>query len=234
MTVALILVRTEVSPTVVWKTNRKCSWVINSISSLIHYSAKHWCLASPEMFQESTPSVIIPTLLLTMFFAFFFFSLQVDLSSESPYIQDTHCTCKAVLGHCNHLLGLLYTLAHYLKMGHKSVPPSTSKTSLPQTWHVPSRTLGLKPKSISRVSVSKVKPPNVNPQRVNRTSAGILPNVYCPVPLPLPCGEFEDTHLNTFINNTQSFLNGCLFLLLFILTYIQTFRPTTCTGFSFT
>lgn len=118
--------------------------------------------------------------------------LQLGLSSENPYIQDTHCTCKAGLGHCNHLLGLLYTLAHYLKMGHKSVPPRTSKTSLPQTWHVPSRTLGLKPKSISTVSVSKLKPPNSSTHKVNRTSVRILPNIYCPVPVPLPCGEFED------------------------------------------
>lgn len=77
-------------------------------------------------------------------------------------------------------------------MGHKSVPPRTSKISLPQTWHVPSRTLGLKPKSISTVSVSKVKPPKGSTRRVNRTSVGILPNVYCPVPVPLPCGEFEE------------------------------------------
>lgn len=118
--------------------------------------------------------------------------LQVELSSENPFIRDTQCTCKAGLGHCNHLLGLLYTLAQSLKMEHKSVPPRTSKTSLPQTWHVPSRTLGLKPKPISTVSVSKVKPPNSSTLRVNRTSEGILPNVYCPVPVPLPCGEFEE------------------------------------------
>lgn len=118
--------------------------------------------------------------------------LKVELASENPFIRYTHCTCKAGLGHCNHLLGLLYTLAHYLKMEHKSVPPRASKTSLPQTWHVPSRTLGLKPKPISTVSVSKVKPPNSSTHRVNRTSEGILPNVYCPVPVPLPCSEFEE------------------------------------------
>ncbi|XDV31635.1 hypothetical protein PO909_002602, partial [Leuciscus waleckii] len=32
--------------------------------------------------------------------------LKVDLSSESPYIQDTHCTCKAGLGHCNQVVAV--------------------------------------------------------------------------------------------------------------------------------
>ncbi|CAL8349330.1 unnamed protein product [Boreogadus saida] len=73
----------------------------------------------------------------------------VELSLEQPFIRETQCNCKAGLGQCNHLIGLLYTLAHIAKMGYTSVPPSTSKTSLPQAWHVPSRALGVSPRTPS-------------------------------------------------------------------------------------
>ncbi|CAL8342318.1 unnamed protein product [Arctogadus glacialis] len=76
-------------------------------------------------------------------------TLSVELSLEQPFIRETQCNCKAGLGQCNHLIGLLYTLAHFAKMGYTSVPPTTSKTSLPQAWHVPSRALGVSPRTVS-------------------------------------------------------------------------------------
>lgn len=123
----------------------------------------------------------------------------MELSLEQPFIRETQCNCKAGFGQCNHLIGLLYTLAHFAKMGYTSVPPTTSKTSLPQAWHVPSRALGVSPRTVSSVSVSKVKPPVTNtplPKR-QRSSEGVMSNLYCPVPLPLPSNAFaESLHQN--------------------------------------
>lgn len=125
----------------------------------------------------------------------------MELSLEPPYICETKCGCKAGLGQCNHLTGLLYTLAHYVKMGFMSVPPTTSKTSLPQSWHVPSRTLGITPRAVSTVSASKLKPPVINapPQKKQRSVDGLMSNLYCPVGLPLPLhaeGLAESLHMN--------------------------------------
>lgn len=123
----------------------------------------------------------------------------MELSLEQPFIRETQCNCKAGLGQCNHLIGLLYTLAHFAKMGYTSVPPTTSKTSLPQAWHVPSRALGVSPRTVSSVSVSKIKPPvtNAPPPKRQRSSEGVMSNLYCPVPLPLPSNAFaESLHRN--------------------------------------
>lgn len=124
-------------------------------------------------------------------------SLQVELSLQPPFIGETKCSCKAGLGQSSHLIGLLYILAHYVKMGFTSVPPTTSKTSLPQTWHVPSRALGVAPRAVSTVSVSKLKPPVINapPQKKQRSAEGVMSNLYCPVPLPLPADELAETWL---------------------------------------
>ena len=106
---------------------------------------------------------------------------------------------QAGLGQCNPLTGLLYTLAYFAKMGYTSVPLTTSKTSLPQAWHIPSRALGVSPRTVSSVSVSKLKPPVTNapsPKR-QRSSEGVMSNLYCPVPLPLPSNAFaESLHRN--------------------------------------
>ena len=42
------------------------------------------------------------------------------------------CSCATGQGLCHHVIGLLYTLAHYQMLGMKSVPPVISKTSKPQ------------------------------------------------------------------------------------------------------
>lgn len=123
----------------------------------------------------------------------------MELSLEQPYIRETQCNCKAGLGQCNHLIGLLYTLAHFVKMGYTSVPPATSKTSLPQAWHIPSRALGVSPRTVSSVSVSKLKPlaANAPPPKRQRASEGVMSNLYCPVSLPLPSNAFaESLHQN--------------------------------------
>ncbi len=124
-----------------------------------------------------------------------FLNFQVEFPLECSFIVGlSKCNCKAGLGHCNHQIGLLYTLAHYIKLGYKSVPPTVSKTSLPQTWHVPSRSMGLAPKPINTVKISKLKPPTADPPQTSykRSCHGILPNIYCPIPTPLPCDQFAN------------------------------------------
>lgn len=128
----------------------------------------------------------------------------MDLSPESPFIGDATCNCKAGQGHCAHVIGLLYTVAHYQKLGCKSVPPVESKTSLPQTWHVPRRLMGLSPKPITAVEINKIKPQqNALPPAKKVRSEGIVSNRYCPVPLPLPCKDFAQ-RLKTNLNDIGS------------------------------
>ncbi|KAK5865255.1 hypothetical protein PBY51_016432 [Eleginops maclovinus] len=93
-------------------------------------------------------------------------------------------------------------------MDYKSVPPTTSKTSLPQAWHVPSRALGVSPTMVSSVTVTKLKPPvtNAPPQKRQRTSEGVMSNRYCPVPLLLPANAFADSlhrNLSAIKRNSQ-------------------------------
>ncbi|XP_046874101.1 uncharacterized protein LOC124466343 [Hypomesus transpacificus] len=130
--------------------------------------------------------------------------LKVDLSLESPFIEKAECNCKAGQGHCAHVIGLLYTVAHYIKLGCKSVPPVESKTSLPQTWHIPRRSMGLSPKPITEVQINKIKPQqNDFPPAKQMRSERIVSNLYCPVPLPLPCKDFAQ-RLKSNLNDIGS------------------------------
>lgn len=132
----------------------------------------------------------------------------MEFSSEGSFvIGQSKCNCKAGLGHCNHQIGLLYTLAHYIKLEYKSVPPIFSKTSLPQTWHIFSRSMGLAPKPINTVKISKLKPPTANPPQTTykRSSHGIIPNMYCPISTPLPSDQFANDlheHLAKIVSNS--------------------------------
>lgn len=57
---------------------------------------------------------------------------------EQPKVVAGRCTCTIGQGgSCGHLIGLLYTIAHYKMLQLKAVPQDIAKTSLPQTWHVP-------------------------------------------------------------------------------------------------
>jgi len=80
-------------------------------------------------------------------------------------------------------------VCHFQKLGLQSVPAVHSKTSLPQTWHVPSRTEGLTPKPVDSLNISKVKPVQ-QPTKRRRVSEGLVPKVYCPVPTPIPWAPF--------------------------------------------
>ena len=47
-------------------------------------------------------------------------------------VESFVCSCAAGQGLCHHVIGFMYTLAHYQMLGLKSVPPVVSKTSKPQ------------------------------------------------------------------------------------------------------
>ena len=82
------------------------------------------------------------------------------------------------MGKCNHVIGLLYLLAHYQALGLKTVPPAISKTSLPQTWNVPNRSQGINPGEVQDITIQRVKMPTTSTKR----SDGIRSNLYNPIP----------------------------------------------------
>lgn len=143
--------------------------------------------------------------------------LQVQLIDNNPVvIENSSCECKAGKGHCSHAIGLLYLLVHFLKLDLKTVPPFQCKTSLPQTWHIPQRTAGLKPKPVDSIIIQKVKPPIrsdeeqplIAPKKVvKRTVEGIImPSVYCPVQPVIPAISFTNTltkQLQSISSDTQ-------------------------------
>ena len=87
-------------------------------------------------------------------------------------------------------------------MNLKAVPPIQSKTSLPQTWHIPQRTAGLTPKAVDCITIHKVKPPSrgdkIQPpeeppkKAIKRNVEGIIPSLYCPVQPTIPAINFTN------------------------------------------
>ena len=59
-----------------------------------------------------------------------------------------------------------------------------SKTSLPQTWHVPQRTAGINPREVQEVLVQQVKPPSkdVEGKKKARRVDGVRSTLYNPIP----------------------------------------------------
>ena len=47
-------------------------------------------------------------------------------------VESFGCSCAAGKGLCHHVIGSLFTLAHYQMLGLKSVPPVVAKTSKAQ------------------------------------------------------------------------------------------------------
>lgn len=57
---------------------------------------------------------------------------------DGPIIDSCCCSCViGKSGHCGHVIGLLYLLAHMKSPKFRSIPSDVLKTSIPQTWHVP-------------------------------------------------------------------------------------------------
>nr|KAG5700831.1 hypothetical protein BaRGS_024217 [Batillaria attramentaria] len=56
----------------------------------------------------------------------------VLLKARELRVETSLCECKAGSAKCSHLVALMYSLAHFKKLGFKAVPPVISKTSKPQ------------------------------------------------------------------------------------------------------
>ena len=91
-----------------------------------------------------------------------------------------------------------------------------SKTSLPQTWHVPQRTAGINPRDVQEVLVQQVKPPSSDAptkKKVRRID-GVQSTLYNPIPehfgeakiidsLKDIFKEYEDMQINSIIPETN-------------------------------
>lgn len=81
-------------------------------------------------------------------------NLHLSLLSNLS-VENYNCTCKAGCGNCNHILGLMYLSCHYKKLELKTVPSIISKTSMPQTWHIPQRLHGVNPEAVEDIQVQE-------------------------------------------------------------------------------
>jgi hypothetical protein len=106
--------------------------------------------------------------------------LSLVFKSVPTTILKSDCSCKAGSGQCSHILGLLYTLCHYQKLGLKTVPCVKSKTSMPQTWHIPQRLEGIHPEAVDDIHVQKI-----TTAKRKRTD-GVKSKFYCPIQQPIP------------------------------------------------
>ncbi|XP_028517970.1 uncharacterized protein LOC114576096 [Exaiptasia diaphana] len=71
-------------------------------------------------------------------------------------------------------------------LGLKSVPPLISKTSKPQTWHIPSRLEGINPRAVTKLVIQKSKPKQTGePYKKKRKVSGVRSTVYKPFEQPL-------------------------------------------------
>ena len=114
-------------------------------------------------------------------------SIVFECAINPPRIASFKCSCAAGQGLCQHVIGLLYSLAHYQMLGMKSVPPMISKTSKPQTWHLPNRIDGIKARPAAAVTVQKVKGPSdesAGQPKKKRRDCGVTSTVYKPFDQP--------------------------------------------------
>ena len=153
----------------------------------------------------------------------------MTLATEPPFIRHSFCECKAGKGNCSHAIGLLYLLAHYQKMNCKSVPPVESKTSLPQTWHVPSRRKGVAPQTAASMTVNKISQPAKNQscevlkKKRKMNTSGVNSKLYCPVKGTIPAITF----VNSLISNLNKIQSNAQLLKLLPPTVESTFPLTT-------
>ena len=119
-------------------------------------------------------------------------TIKISLLKAPVVIQNATCTCKVGLGgHCGHVCGVLYQLAHYKMQGIRAIPVDVAKTSLKMTFHQP-RTSTITGSTIENV---EVKGHNRN---TNSKDAAIKSTLYNAVNGPSP--NFE--HLSTTIEKS--------------------------------
>ena len=116
------------------------------------------------------------------------------------------------------MAALLYTLAHYVKLGLMDIPAPASCTFLPQQWHKP-RVRGIKPESILNVMVKdpckatkeeldspledaqgeSSKSPNSSENQAKKRGVGIHSTLYDPLP--------DNFNTDKFVTNFCSFVH---------------------------
>lgn len=77
-------------------------------------------------------------------------SLSLNMSVET-----SNCTFKAGSGHFNYMLGLHHLFCKKKTSILKTVPFVISKTSMPQTWHIPQRQYGISAEAVEDIKVLK-------------------------------------------------------------------------------
>lgn len=85
--------------------------------------------------------------------------LQVMVQRTGPTKSISgNCSCAAGLGgYCNHVVGLLYYLAHCKQLGLQSVPDSATCTGMKERWSIP-RERKIGNQEIGDVLVKKIQP----------------------------------------------------------------------------
>ncbi|PFX30127.1 Deleted in malignant brain tumors 1 protein [Stylophora pistillata] len=74
--------------------------------------------------------------------------------------------------------GVLCTLSHYQMLGLKSNPPIVSKTSLPETWHIPKSLDGIQPRPLTEVIKEKLSCSTDIQTMKKRKITGVTPKRY--------------------------------------------------------
>lgn len=105
----------------------------------------------------------------------FFLNIQIVLL-DGPVIDSSCCSCTiGKSGHCGHVIGLLYSLAHTKSSNLRFIPSDVLKTSLPQTWHVP------RGEKISGSAADNVVVYGYDVKSPQRQSRGLKSTVYNPL-----------------------------------------------------
>jgi len=85
-----------------------------------------------------------------------------------------------------------------------------SKTSLPQTWHIPQRTVEINPREVQEVLVQQVKPPSGDAPAIKklRRIDGVRSTLYNPIPeqfgKPKIINSVKDMQINIIVSETHS------------------------------
>ena len=107
-----------------------------------------------------------------------------------PHSWHFHCCHRSSLqlfagkGVCNHTVGLLYQVTHYVIQNLSVVPPGVSKTAQPQQWHI-HRSCCIRPDDVENLQLIHGSPgPSNKPTSVLREE-GVRSTIYRAIPTAL-------------------------------------------------
>ena len=109
---------------------------------------------------------------------------EITIHFDGTIPEQWKCSCAAGNLLCQHVVGTLHQLISYQQLNLRTVPLMESKTSLPQTWHIPSRKKGIEPQPILQSVVQKPKrEPNKSTKKT--VTDGVRSTLYNAVAAPL-------------------------------------------------